>query len=109
MDIEREIDLIEEIVRIRGYDSIPATLPVVSLKAVVKEKRKTLEDRIRGIMTGNGYSEVITYSFVSPEWAERLCFPDGDERRSLVRIKNPLAEDQSVMRTTLVWVVCWRP
>ena len=102
VDIEREIDLIEEIVRIRGYDSIPATLPAVSLASVRKETKRTIKDRLRGVLTGNGYSEVISYSFVSPHWVDRLGLPEEDHRRSLVRIKNPLAEDQSVMRTTLL-------
>ena len=103
VDLWREIDIIEEIARIRGYDRIPATLPVVSLAPVRQEARKALEDRIRGVLTGDGYSEVITYSFVSPQWADRFEMPAGDERRKLLRIKNPLAEDLSVMRTTLLW------
>ena len=102
VDIEREIDLIEEIIRIRGYDSIPATLPTVSLTPVRKATRISLEERVRGILIGNGYSEVISYSFVSPHWADRLGLPEGDDRRNTVRINNPLAEDQSVMRTTLL-------
>jgi phenylalanyl-tRNA synthetase beta chain len=102
VDIEREIDLIEEIVRIRGYESIPSSLPIVTLEPVRKGKRKIVEDMIRGNLTGNGYSEVITYSFVSPQWARRLGIEEGDDRSRLVRIKNPLAEDQSVMRTTLL-------
>lgn len=102
VDIEREIDLIEEIVRIRGYESIPTTLPLVTLEPVRKGTRKIVEDMIRGNLTGNGYSEVITYSFVSPQWTYRLGIEEGDDRSRLVRIKNPLAEDQSVMRTTLL-------
>jgi len=101
-DIEREIDLIEEIARIRGYESIPTTLPRVTLEPVRKGKRKIVEDMIRGNLIGNGYSEVITYSFVSPQWTSRLGIAEGDDRSRLVRIKNPLAEDQSVMRTTLL-------
>jgi phenylalanyl-tRNA synthetase beta chain len=102
VDIEREIDLIEEIARIRGYESIPTTLPLVTLEPVRKGTRKIVEGLIRGNLTGNGYSEVITYSFVSPQWTGRLGFGEDDDRSRLVRIKNPLAEDQSVMRTTLL-------
>lgn len=102
VDIEREVDLIEEIVRIRGYDTIPATLPTVSLTPVRKSTRISLEERVRGILICNGYSEVISYSFVSPHWADRLGFPEGDDRRNPIRIDNPLSEDQSVMRTTLL-------
>jgi phenylalanyl-tRNA synthetase beta chain len=101
-DIEREIDLIEEIVRIRGYESIPATLPLVTLEPVRRGKRKIVEDMIRGNLTGNGYSEVITFSFVSSQWTGRLGIEESDDRSRLVHIKNPLTEDQSVMRTTLL-------
>ncbi len=102
VDIEREIDVIEEIARIHGYDYIPATLPSVSPATTKQEPRKALEDRIRGVLRGKGYSEVITYSFVSPKWVDHLGLPANDDRRRLLRIKNPLAEDQSVMRTTLL-------
>ncbi|MCG6536364.1 MAG: phenylalanine--tRNA ligase subunit beta, partial [Syntrophales bacterium LBB04] len=102
VDIEREIDLIEEIIRVRGYDSIPTTLPKLSLVPVKKEARITIEDRIRGVLTGNGYSEIITYSFVAALWADRLGFNEDDRRSRLVHLRNPLAEDQSVMRTTLL-------
>lgn len=102
VDLCREIDIIEEIARIRGYDCIPATLPSVSLAPVRQEARKTLEDRVRGLLTVKGYSEVITYSFISPQWVDRFNLPEGDERRRMLPIKNPLAEDQSFMRTTLL-------
>ncbi len=102
VDIEREIDLIEEVTRVRGYDSIPATLPVISPVPLKREPRITLEDRIRGILRGNGYSEIISYSFISPQWVNRLGFGKSDERTHLVHLKNPLAEDQSVMRTSLL-------
>jgi phenylalanyl-tRNA synthetase beta chain len=102
VDIEREIDVIEEIARIRGYDYIPATLPSVSPATTKQEPRKAIEDRVRGALTGNGYSEVITYSFVSPKWVDHFGLSADDDRRRLLRIKNPLTEDLSVMRTTLL-------
>jgi len=102
VDIEREIDLIEEIIRVCGYDAIPATLPVISLVPPLKEKRVIIEDKVKGILAGSGYSEVISYSFVSPQWTQRLGFEESDERTHAVVIKNPLSEDQSIMRTTLL-------
>ncbi|MDO8722306.1 MAG: phenylalanine--tRNA ligase subunit beta [Syntrophales bacterium] len=103
VDITREIDIIEEIARIHGYDRIPAKLPTVPVMPVIKTRKNTLEDRIREILGGHGYSEVINYSFISPESLDLLAFREDDERRQLVRIKNPISEDQSVMRTTLVY------
>jgi phenylalanyl-tRNA synthetase beta chain len=57
---------------------------------------------MREIMRGSGYSEIITFSFISPDSAERLGIREDDDRRKMVKIRNPLTEDQSVMRTTLV-------
>jgi phenylalanyl-tRNA synthetase beta chain len=102
VDIAREIDLIEEIARLYGYDRIPATLPPVSVTAVIRDHQQVVIDRMREIMRGSGYSEIITFSFISPDSAECLGIREDDDRRKMVKIRNPLTEDQSVMRTTLV-------
>src|SRR5439155_18498881 len=60
--------------------------------------RRLAEDYLRG----RGLNEVVTYSFIAPDAVERLGLPEGDERRRVVRLANPLSEDQSAMRTTLV-------
>ena len=101
IDITREIDLIEEIARLYGYDRIAATLPSVSVVTGKKEGKRKVEDCIRTIMTGAGYTEVINYSFVSPEAVDQLVLGATDERRSHVRIRNPLTEEQAVLRTTM--------
>ncbi len=103
VDITREIDLIEEIARIYGYDKIPVTMPSVTLVPLVKKAKDVIEEMVRGRLTGEGYTEIITYSFISPGAADILGLPDDDERRRLVKIMNPLTEDQSVMRTTMVF------
>jgi phenylalanyl-tRNA synthetase beta chain len=103
VDIKREIDLIEEVIRIYGYDRVPVTLPNVAVVEMASNPRMDLEEKIRHILIGTGYSEVVNYSFVTPESVNYLCLPKNDERRRLVRIKNPLVEDQSVMRTTMVF------
>jgi phenylalanyl-tRNA synthetase beta chain len=102
VDIAREIDLIEEIARMHGYDRVPATLPAVSVIAGSVDGKSTVEARIREIMTGAGYQEVINYSFVSPDAVDQLGLPETDERRLQVRIRNPLTEEQAAMRTTLI-------
>jgi phenylalanyl-tRNA synthetase beta chain len=103
VDIGREIDLIEEIARFYGYDRVPVTVPTVSTMPDLKKGRKYLEERIRAVVAGCGYSEVITYSFISPASVDQLNLKADDERRRLVRIRNPLTEDQSVMRTQLTY------
>ena len=54
-------------------------------------------------MTGAGYTEVINYSFVSPDAVDQLGLAETDERRRHVRIRNPLTEEQAVMRTTMIY------
>ena len=103
VDIKREIDLIEEVIRIYGYDRVPVTLPNFTVVEMASNPRMDLEEKIRHILIGTGYSEVVNYSFVTPESVDYLCLPENDERRRMVRIKNPLVEDQSVMRTTMVF------
>ncbi len=103
IDITREIDLIEEVIRLHGYDSVPATMPNAALTETNVIPRLDLEERIRELLNGSGYSEIINYSFGNPTFADHLLLSENDERRSLVRIKNPLTEDQSAMRSTLVY------
>ncbi len=103
VDIAREIDLIEEIARLYGYDRVPATLPAVSVITGVREGKGTVEGRLREIMTGAGYTEVINYSFISQGAVDQLDIGEADERRRHVRIRNPLTEEQAVLRTTMVY------
>lgn len=104
VDITREIDLIEEIARLYGYDRIPATLPLVSAISEGSGDRKRMaETAIRQIMNGFGYTEVINYSFIHPSAVDDLFLPSNDGRRSQILIKNPLTDEQSVMRTTMVY------
>jgi phenylalanyl-tRNA synthetase beta chain len=103
VDISREIDLIEEIARLYGYDRIPTTLPAISIMSLEQNRRKIMEERIRTLLNGYGYSEVVTYSFIPATAVDHLGLPAGDERRSMVVIRNPLTEEQSVMRTTMIY------
>ncbi len=110
VDITREIDIIEEIARIHGYDKIGATLPNINSQPTAGNKLSRIVGIIREKLSGYGYTEVINYSFVPEGFCENLLFPASDPRRKLVRIGNPLTEDQSVMRTTLVYSLLenWR-
>ncbi len=103
VDITREIDLIEEVVRLYGYDRVSASLPAVSVTELDVIPRLALEERLCQLFIGCGFSEIINYSFTSPASADSLGFSPEDERRCFVVIKNPLTEEQSVMRTTLAY------
>ncbi|MEJ2699101.1 MAG: phenylalanine--tRNA ligase subunit beta, partial [Desulfuromonadales bacterium] len=101
-DLEREIDLIEEIARLNGYDRIPVTMP---LGRVICHRRADHQKKVihvRNAMVASGFSEIINYSFISPEVWDRIGLSGEDSRRRNVAILNPLTEEQSVMRTSLV-------
>lgn len=101
-DLEREIDLIEEVARINGYDSIPETMPVSRLISQRSSKRQQLAERVRNLMVSSGCAETINYAFVNPNVWNKLGLAADDPRRMTVQVSNPLSEDQSVMRTSLL-------
>lgn len=102
-DIFREIDLIEEVARIHGYGKIAETQPYISEKPETRDTAMAFEEKLRVLLLGSGYTETINYSFVSPDSADILNLPSDDDGRRFVKIINPLTEDQSVMRTNLVY------
>jgi len=102
MDIEREIDLVEEVARIEGYKKIPVTYPAVRPCTKPERLEYSLRDKIREILVGCGFSEVISYSFTSRDSADILDVPEGHMLRNFVSLMNPLSIDQSVMRTSLI-------
>jgi phenylalanyl-tRNA synthetase beta chain len=102
-DLEREIDLIEEVARLDGYDRIPITLPEGPAVPIAEEavrKARLDEDAIQ-VLLHHGFHEVITYSFTSPGSSDPLAFGAEDPRSRPVRILNPLSEEFSVLRTSL--------
>jgi phenylalanyl-tRNA synthetase beta chain len=100
-DVYREADLIEEVARVHGLQRLPATLPArrraVGALSRKQKLRRAIEDQLRGA----GLSEVVTFSFISPEAVHRLKVPANDLRARVLPVANPLSEEQSVMRTTL--------
>ena len=101
VDIKEDIDLIEEVARLSGYDKITATLPPPSYPKKM-DKALLLEEKVKDSLIQQGYSEVVTYSFISPAELNQLNLPAQDHRLKTLKILNPLAEDQSIMRTTLI-------
>ncbi len=101
-DLEREIDLIEEIARIHGLDQVPSTLPCRRHGRGGLTARQTALRRIDDVLTGAGLSQVIPYSFVDDRWPDSLRLAAVDPRCQFVRIGNPLSADQAVMRTMLL-------
>ncbi|MFC1533905.1 phenylalanine--tRNA ligase subunit beta [Thermodesulfobacteriota bacterium] len=102
VDITREIDLMEEVARLEGYDKIPVTSPKIRPSDEGDLPVLMLRDQVSEIMAGLGFSEIITYSFVSPDSADLLGAGSNSYLRSYVYLQNPLSIDQSVMRTSMV-------
>jgi phenylalanyl-tRNA synthetase beta chain len=91
-------DLIEELVRIHGYDRLPATLLADQLPEQHGNRALALEERVRDILVGAGLQEVITYSLTTPEREAPLC-PSTIE---YVRLVNPISSERVVMRHTIL-------
>lgn len=101
-DLEREVDLIEEVARLVGYERIPVTMPVSTLASQPLPAHLRLAGLLRDCVVGQGFFEVVNYSFVAATAVDRLGLAADDPRRQTVQILNPLTEEQAVMRTTLV-------
>lgn len=99
IDIERPCDLAEEVARIYGYNRILSTAPRLASHNV-QTPAEIIKKKLVGIMTAQGCRETMTFSFISPKAYEK-CRIDEAERKS-VEIINPLGEDTSVMRTSLI-------
>ncbi len=102
IDIEREVDLVEEVARLIGYNNIPTTLPTVQLSYPEQDKSRVIKAEIGRLLTGIGYFEAINYSFTAEKHLQWLGLAEEDPRCRLVRLINPLSEEQSVMRSMLL-------
>lgn len=95
-DIALEVDLIEEIGRIYGYNRMPVTEPEGRLRLRTEPEANRPLDRVRDHLVALGYQEAITYSFVAPERQKQLM-PDAES----IELANPISADMAVMRTSL--------
>ena len=101
-DVEHYSDIAEEVARLHGYDKIPVTLMRgETTQGGLTDKQKA-ERRTGELLRAMGYSEIITYSFISPSCYDKIRLPQDDPHRKCVTILNPLGEDTSVMRTTSI-------
>ncbi len=102
-DLTRPVDLMEELARMIGYDRIPITYPRGASTAAKEPPALSLRRRIEEILTGLGFDQIITYSFIAEKWAAFFS-PSGATpgNTPYVALSNPLSEDQTVMRTSLL-------
>jgi len=101
-DVKVEADLIEEAGRLYGFHNIESKPLKGGLTRGEKPYNKQIEARVKSVLQGIGYNEVMTYSFISPKAYDKLNLPEDAPERNYIRLMNPLGEDYSTMRTTLM-------
>lgn len=101
-DMTTDADIAEEVLRMYGYDHIPSTLMNAVTMPGFRDEKRVFSDRVKNALVGMGLYEILNYSFISPKWIENLGLAEGDARYNAVVLRNPLGEDTSVMRTSLV-------
>ena len=99
-DVQRMPDLAEEVARFYGYHNIPNTLQRGETTRGGYSPVQMTERKLGSICRACGYSEIITYSFVSPTCYDKICWAKDEPLRNSLKILNPLGEDTSIMRTT---------
>jgi phenylalanyl-tRNA synthetase beta chain len=99
-DVAREIDLVEEVMRVVGYEQVPATLP--ALRAAPVRTADDRPDRARRALVAAGLTEAITFGFHGVERLAALRLPPGDRRAAPIALRNPMSADQAILRTSLV-------
>ena len=100
-DLEAQADIAEEVARFYGFHNIP-NRPLSGVANAKLTPEQKLEALVSGTMLSRGFSEVATFSFISPKHYDKLRLPKDSELRNSVVISNPLGEDTSVMRTTVI-------
>ena len=95
-DVEREIDLIEEIARLYSYDRIPSTIPAGRISPGSEDKFAKIMKTVCKTLTGSGLTEVINHGLINENWLENFDLPPAK------KVVNPLSEEQSVLRQTLI-------
>ena len=101
MDLLSEVDYVEEVARMYGFDKLPMTLPRSNVEAG-RTAKQVLRTIAKEALMGLGVNEIQTYSFVSEKTAENIALSKDDPCRNFVKLLNPLGEDTSVMRTMLL-------
>jgi len=101
-DITREIDLIEEVARVHGYDNIPTTLPKGDIPVPVSDISVEVRKYIKQFFLGAGMMEAVNYSFMHPNCFDKIRLAADSPLRDALKLRNPLSPEMSILRTTLM-------
>ena len=102
VDVTRPEDLSEEVARLWGYNRIDTTYPPVPARGRPLDPLILIRRSIRHILNGLSFSEAINYNFIAKDFCDRLHLSENDDRRNVVQILNPLSDQMSVLRTSLL-------
>ena len=100
-DLRQPADLVEEVLRLEGYATIPTLLPSAPAGQGLSARQRLVR-RVGQALAGAGYVEAPSYPFLSPDAFDRLALPPDDDRRNATRLANPLSEEEPLLRTTLL-------
>lgn len=102
-DLEREIDLIEEVARMYGYDNLEMRVGKTNPSPQKTDPLHPTSRKIRNILVGAGLNEFVNYSFINKNFEEKLKLSgDSLNHKNVIKIANPVTEDTSVMRTSMI-------
>ncbi len=102
VDIERPEDLSEEVARLWGYNNIKTSYPMTPAKGRPVAPEIKLREKTKQIMCGFSFHEAINYNFIHENSCDRLCLPENDRLRRVESILNPISDQMSVLRTSMI-------
>ncbi|NUK10233.1 phenylalanine--tRNA ligase subunit beta [Streptomyces lunaelactis] len=100
-DLSEPNDLAEEVIRLEGYENLPSTLPTPPPGRGLNERQR-LHRRVGRALAGAGYVEALNYPFIGEQVLDQLGIPADDESRRLVKLVNPLSDEEPALRTALL-------
>lgn len=105
IDIKRKADIAEEVARLYDYNNIPSTI-IRGVAQAQRTPKQKFERAVKAAMFACGVNQAETFSFISPKYYDKINLPKNSKLRNSVTITNPLGEDTSVMRTTILPCIC---
>lgn len=100
-DLTEPVNLVEEVARLHGFEDLPSVLPIAPPGRGYTHSQKVRRSVARGL-ADRGLTQVLTYPFMSEQRLDDMLIPDGDPRREVVRLANPLSAEMPLMRTSLI-------
>ncbi len=101
-DLAIPADIVEEVARIYGYDRIETTLPMAQIEPVSRPREAVISARVRDSLVGSGMLEMRSFPGMQPGDLDALLLAEDDPRRRVVRLVNPISEEEGVLRSTFL-------